>query len=142
MKVADLCAGTGFYGFEAISRGVEKVFFFELEVKGCNLIENIARSFNIDRSKYEIIRGDVTKSLKFFSEFYSEINFDLIFFDPPYKATFLDEVFNLVSDYNLLSRSGYFVVETSDFRNLVFSGFKVFLQRDYGGSRVVFLEKG
>jgi 16S rRNA (guanine966-N2)-methyltransferase len=92
-SVADLFAGTGSYGLEALSRGAARARFFETDraALAC-LRENIRavlRSCAADTECAEVVPRDVFKlDLKLAS-------YDLIFLDPPYAMiqTALADIF-------------------------------------------------
>jgi 16S rRNA (guanine966-N2)-methyltransferase len=74
----DLCAGSGAFGFEMISRGAASVDFIELDRARCALIRENAAEFGVlDRCRF-IVReaaGFVRSA---------SVRYDIIFFDPPY----------------------------------------------------------
>lgn len=80
-KVADLFAGTGSYGLEALSRGAASATFFETDRAALTCLRQnaqaVLRSCNLDTSAAKIVARDV----------YSlDVNcpgYDLIFLDPP-----------------------------------------------------------
>ena len=78
VRVLDLFSGTGAFGFEALSRGVDCVCFVEIEKSSLKILkENAARLETEVRVK--IIDGDATKLGRNDADRY-----DLIFLDPPY----------------------------------------------------------
>jgi 16S rRNA (guanine966-N2)-methyltransferase len=80
---ADVCAGSGAFGFELISRGAARVDFIENDYRRSALIEKNAQCFNVaDRCK--VIRRDAGAFTRD-----SQENYDLIFFDPPYNNSSL-----------------------------------------------------
>jgi len=109
--VADICAGTGFMGFEALSRAAKKCFFFEKSKKAIELINKIALQFQIDN--YEIISGDAQKKLMNFAKTNTGVKFNLIFFDPPYDSNLFNKSIEIIYRNDLLKKNGLFVVEQS-----------------------------
>jgi 16S rRNA (guanine(966)-N(2))-methyltransferase RsmD len=79
---ADLYAGTGAVGIEALSRGAANVSFVESARSAVKLIQENLRSLEIDRGS-EVIAGDVAMVLRRWDE--AAANFDYIFLDPPYR---------------------------------------------------------
>jgi 16S rRNA (guanine966-N2)-methyltransferase len=80
--VADLFAGTGSYGLEALSRGATSASFFETDraALAC-LRQNVAavlRSCKMDTQLGKVVARDV------YSLEANSPNYDLIFLDPPY----------------------------------------------------------
>tara|TARA_B100000963_G_scaffold125878_1_gene109881 strand:+ start:394 stop:921 length:528 start_codon:yes stop_codon:yes gene_type:complete len=79
--LCDLFAGTGSIGIEALSRGVKKVIFNDIEKKHTNKIEEFLRKIN--EENYEIINDNPYKQKM-------EIlnSCQLIYIDPPYDHNF------------------------------------------------------
>jgi 16S rRNA (guanine966-N2)-methyltransferase len=79
---ADLYAGTGAVGIEALSRGAASVLFVESARPSVQLIQENLRSLKID-SGFEVVQGDVGKVLRRWQD--QSATFDYIFLDPPYR---------------------------------------------------------
>ena len=81
-RVADLFAGTGSYGLEALSRGAANSTFFESDHAALTCLrQNVQatiRSCNLDTAVAKIVVRDV------FTLDSNEPSYDLIFLDPPY----------------------------------------------------------
>lgn len=82
-RVADLFAGTGSYGLEALSRGAATATFFETSRAALTCLrENIRaalRSCGLDTDVARVIDRDV------FTLETNSPSYDLIFLDPPYE---------------------------------------------------------
>ncbi len=75
---ADLCAGSGAFGFEMLSRGAAIVDFIEENRVRCSLIRENADTLGVlDRCRF--IASDAAAFVRSCSERY-----DILFFDPPY----------------------------------------------------------
>lgn len=79
---ADLYAGTGAVGIEALSRGASKVFFVESSRSNVQLIGENLKSLEV-ASGFELIQGEVRKILERWQS--QGITFDYVFLDPPYR---------------------------------------------------------
>ena len=79
---ADLYAGTGAVGIEALSRGAASVLFVESARPSVSLIKENLRSLKIDAG-FEVVQGDVGQVLRRWQE--QPAMFDYIFLDPPYR---------------------------------------------------------
>ena len=79
---ADLYAGTGAVGIEALSRGAASVLFVEAARAHVHLIQENLKSLQIDKG-FEVIQGDVGKVLRRWQD--QSAMFDYIFLDPPYR---------------------------------------------------------
>lgn len=134
--VADICAGTGFMGFEAISRGARFCYYFEKSKKSIELINRLARNFKIDC--YKILQGDAVRNLKKFRSEFAEKNFDLIMFDPPYESNLFNPVINEIYENQLLSKEGILVIEMPVLLNLILDNkFKILTEREFGTTKLV-----
>ena len=83
-KVADLFAGTGSYGLEALSRGAASTSFFETDhaALAC-LRQNVQatiHSCSLDTGVVKVVARDVFKLDS------NTASYDLIFLDPPYET--------------------------------------------------------
>lgn len=81
---ADLCAGSGAFGFEMLSRGARRVDFVENDRKRADLIREHAEKFGV-LSGCRILARDIIAFLRSSTEKY-----DIVFFDPPYDASHLN----------------------------------------------------
>ena len=83
-KVADLFAGTGSYGLEALSRGAASSTFFETDHAALTCLrQNVQaaiRSCNLDTDVAKVVARDV------FTLDLNTPSYDLIFLDPPYDT--------------------------------------------------------
>jgi len=77
-RVADICAGSGAFGFEMISRGAVHADFIECDRMRAAAIRKNAAALEIE-DKCTIINNDVDYFLE-----KTNSTYDLIFFDPPY----------------------------------------------------------
>lgn len=135
--VADICAGTGMLGFEALSRGCQRCHFVDNNVHSIRFIKSLAESFEISKEKYDIQKNDALKFLESCTKTISELKFDLIFTDPPYKANFLNQMVRIIYDGNLLKPGGVFVVEHDDTEIiLVPMDWQKIVEKKYGNTKI------
>ena len=93
-RVADLFAGSGSYGLEALSRGACSVDFFEIDRKALACLrentKNVLQCCELNSSSASITNRDVFKLSP------ASAPYDLIFCDPPYEIieASLDKIFN------------------------------------------------
>ena len=78
-RVADLFAGTGAIGIEAISRGAEFVLFCEKAPQALDTIQMNLKSLGV-RTGFLIAGSSVVAALRKTTE-----PFDIVFLDPPYE---------------------------------------------------------
>jgi 16S rRNA (guanine966-N2)-methyltransferase len=79
-RCADLCAGSGAFGFELISRGAGRVDFVENDRRYAAMIRDNAAKFGV-LEKCRVVEQDVASFAGSAQERY-----DIVFFDPPYDA--------------------------------------------------------
>lgn len=83
-KVADLFAGTGSYGLEALSRGAASANFYETDRQALTCLrqnaEAVLRSCQLDTARAKVVARDV------YSLDVNSPAFDLVFLDPPYHT--------------------------------------------------------
>ncbi|BDB96209.1 RsmD family RNA methyltransferase [Candidatus Hydrogenosomobacter endosymbioticus] len=132
LMVADLFAGTGGYGFEALSRGAESVSFVEASPQCCEQICLAGRGVCGDEEYEKRVRVWQSRlpELPIFDG-----QLDLVFVDPPYKN--IDVVERLAHNFmraSVLSASAIVVVEHDFARQLPCDG-------RYGTLEVCFQKK-
>jgi len=79
---ADLFAGTGAVGIEALSRGADKVLFVESARPAAKLIQDNLNALQI-ASGFELVQGEVGKTLRRWQA--QGMLLDYVFLDPPYR---------------------------------------------------------
>lgn len=109
-NVLDLFSGTGNLGLEAISRGAK---FAWLNDKENIAISTIISNVELTNSKtcVKITKKEYVKCLKQIESL--NMNFDIIFLDPPYDSNFAIDTLKYISDSKkILSKDGIIVYET------------------------------
>lgn len=103
-RCLDLFAGSGALGFEALSRGAESVVFVEQEPRACrSLDENIAH-LGLTNAQAQVIAKD---SIRFLDQLDHRTRpFDLIFLDPPFGSSLLQDCLNRVAQGQHLCHEG------------------------------------
>ncbi len=86
VRCLDLFAGTGAMGFEAASRGAQKVIMVEALPAAVRQMQAMKEKLNAHQ--IEIVRGDALAAVKSLVE-RKEEGFDLVFLDPPYHQAWL-----------------------------------------------------
>ena len=133
-KVLDLFAGSGSYGFEALSRGAQHATFIDSSLDAIKAIKKNAA--NLNRENVEIVYGDVLSFLKQNSQ-----DFDIIFVDPPYKLDVYETIVKMVNERNILSSGGIIVLESESELNIDESMFKNVRFYKYGLAKIYILRK-
>lgn len=123
--VADLYAGSGAIGIEALSRGAELCIFVERDRAALSALdENLDTLGLTDRSR--VLRSDAMSVA-------STIDADIVFADPPYDFDAWDELLGRLRAEVVVAESGD-TVEAPE-------GWAITRTRRYGRTRVTFLER-
>jgi 16S rRNA (guanine966-N2)-methyltransferase len=105
----DLYAGTGSLGIEALSRGLDRVIFVDLDPRAVEVVKQNLRAAKF-LADAEVYRNDARRALKALKK--REIKFDLAFLDPPYAKQQLKLDIDGLVEYHLLAHEALIVVET------------------------------
>jgi len=110
-RVLDAFAGSGALGLEAFSRGAAFVAFIESDTEAVMAIrENLARlASELPREAWRVIHMDIDRGLRQAAR--AEPPFDLILFDPPYRADDGKKALNTVVECAMLAPAGIVAVE-------------------------------
>jgi 16S rRNA (guanine(966)-N(2))-methyltransferase RsmD len=82
---ADLFAGTGAVGIEALSRGACKVFFVESARPAAKVIQDNLNALDITAG-FDLVQGEVGKTLRRWQT--QSVLLDYVFLDPPYRQEY------------------------------------------------------
>ncbi|OIP28132.1 MAG: 16S rRNA (guanine(966)-N(2))-methyltransferase RsmD [Chloroflexi bacterium CG_4_10_14_0_8_um_filter_46_9] len=95
-RIVDLYAGTGALGIEALSRNAEWVDFVDQSKKCCDIIKhNLEKTGFSDRA--HVYCCNVKKAITFLNN-----NYDVIFLDPPYSLSSIDNVLTTIASSELI----------------------------------------
>ena len=139
---ADLFAGTGGMGIEALSRGAENVYFFDRDPKSLAVVrENLKRTGFSDSA--EVNRMPARRGLDMLAA--DEVRCDVIFMDPPYRDV-VDSLslFDEIERAQLLAADGVIVLEhdKSDIIPNKVSAFMKIKEKMYGNTVISFFRRG
>lgn len=139
--VLDLFSGSGAIGIEFLSRGCKKAYLCDISRSAVDMINQ-----NLERTRLKenaiVINKDYKKCLQDFSKL--NVQFDLIFIDPPYKDDIaVDSVKNILS-LGLLKEKGLIIIETDEkdreIENLKkLDNIQISDCRKYGRANLIFL---
>jgi 16S rRNA (guanine966-N2)-methyltransferase len=133
-EVLDAFAGTGSLGFEALSRGAQKVTFVERDRVAQNILLENAAALKVT-NKIKLIKATVSA----WHETSAEEQFDLIFCDPPYHDMQMATIAKLFSH---VKPSGLMVVSHPNRSDLpIAKGIAVADSRRYGTSALTFYRR-
>lgn len=134
--VADIFAGSGALGLEAVSRGAEFCLFVETEPKARAAIRtNIdkmglfgcTRLHRYDATKLKIAPGNLRGA------------FTHIFMDPPYNKGLWRPVLTKLAQHGLISENGVIILEVAKEEEVDLRGYEVLDERNWGAAKVLFL---
>jgi 16S rRNA (guanine966-N2)-methyltransferase len=109
-NVADVCAGMGTLGFEAISRGAEHCTFIEKSKKTARGIADSAAILSVQQ-QCTIINDDAVRALQHLAQAGNKC-FDIIFTDPPYALQLAGKIFHVIATTPIITTEGLFIAET------------------------------
>ncbi|RAW17073.1 16S rRNA (guanine(966)-N(2))-methyltransferase RsmD [Paenibacillus taichungensis] len=104
----DLFAGSGGLGIEALSRGMDKAVFVDLESKSIEVIRANLKATKLE-DQAAIYRNDASRALKALAK--RSTQFDLVFLDPPYRMKNGDELMLMMHELDLLEPEATIVLE-------------------------------
>ena len=107
MYCLDLFSGTGALGFEAFSRGAEKVTFVE---KNKEYLQKIKKVY-LEMSEKEDCDFFCAECLEWIQNNNSETKYDLIFIDPPFNKNLIHDLLAAILEKELLSKNGQIYFE-------------------------------
>jgi 16S rRNA (guanine966-N2)-methyltransferase len=134
--VADLFAGTGALGIEALSRGA----------RFCLLVDNDADSRALQRENIEAL--GLTGATKIWRRDATDLGplgagaggpFDLVFLDPPYRKDLIAPALQSLRDGGWLVPKALLVLETSADETITAPGYDIKDEREYGETKITFL---
>ena len=123
--VADLFAGTGAIGIEALSRGADHCTFVERDRSALSALEENIDTLDLgDRSR--VLRSDAMQAA-------ATLDVDIVFADPPYDFDAWDTLLSTVRADFVVAESGRVVAEQP--------GWNTIRSKRYGRTWVTFLER-
>ena len=133
LRVADLFAGSGALGLEALSRGAAHATFIDNDPRAIAVIErNLGKLGGDDRA---LVRPGSALSLP------QSAPFDLIFADPPYDTGSGSAVVGAVTNAQWLAPGGWMSVETGRGDEVEAGELAVEAVRDVGRARLTLLRR-
>ena len=107
MYCLDLFSGTGALGFEAFSRGAEKVTFVERNKEYLQKIKNVY----LEMSEKADCDFFCAECLEWIQNNNSRTKYDLIFIDPPFNKNLIHDLLAAILEKELLSKNGQIYFE-------------------------------
>lgn len=104
----DLFAGTGGLGIEALSRGMERAVFVDMEPKAIDTVKANLKAAKLE-GQAEVYRNDAVRAIGALEK--RGRQFDLVFLDPPYRMKNGEELMTSLADKGLLRDGAVIVLE-------------------------------
>jgi 16S rRNA (guanine966-N2)-methyltransferase len=133
LRVADLCAGSGALGLEALSRGARSATFVESDPSASAAIRRNAERLGASE-RIRLVGGSALSLPR------SE-PFDLVFADPPYGEGSGTAAVAAVAASGWLAPGGWLSIETSRSDNVDPGALQIDAVRDAGRARLTLLRR-
>ncbi len=137
-RVADLYAGSGAFGLDALSRGAEHVDFVEKNARLCSAIRAHLKRWSLD-TRATALRGKVLNRIESLQGRY-----DLVFADPPYGGSEIERLVARLQSPRLVGPGGIVVLEhgSDDTQDYAVGRFSLQTTRKYGDTAITVLAAG
>jgi 16S rRNA (guanine966-N2)-methyltransferase len=135
-NILDLFSGVGSFGIECLSRGAKYVVFAE---KYNGVLPVLKKNLQSLKSieNYEILEKDIY-NINFLKTL--DKKFDIIFMDPPYKDSDINDLLENIFNQKILNENGILIIHRhKDEKDLIPNKFKVIEEKKYGLSKIIFL---
>ena len=141
-NVLDLYSGTGSFGLECVSRGATKVAFIEKDQKAIKILEKNIKKLKVE-DETKIFSDDIFNVIKRHDkslfDWLPDLKLDLIFCDPPFKDTNINDLIKLIISKDLLKKNGTIILHRhKNAKEKFTSYFKIIDKRVYGLSKIIF----
>ncbi len=132
-RVADLYAGTGALGLEALSRGAAYVTFVENHPASLRLLADNIRMLGV-ADETQVLRCDARRLPA------AKQPFDLVFLDPPYGQDLIAPTVRTLRKEGWLRPGSIVVAESEAALEPAFDGFGMLKTRTMGAARITIFE--
>lgn len=133
LDMADIFAGTGAFGLEAISRGFKSATLVDMDIKNA---ERNAKMFAAEQDKLHLMRANAENLPRVRQKFH------LVFMDAPYAKGLSDKVLRQLIDKGWLHDGAVCIVEIRHDEKIdVPEEFELVDSRIYGLAKILFLSK-
>jgi 16S rRNA (guanine(966)-N(2))-methyltransferase RsmD len=137
-RVADLYAGTGALGLDALSRGAKHVDFVEQNARLCSAIREHLRQWSLT-PRARVHRGKVLNRIESLTGEY-----DLVMADPPYGDSEIESLVARLQSARLVRPGGMVILEhrSNDTQDYAVGRFCLETTRKYGDTAITVLTAG
>jgi 16S rRNA (guanine(966)-N(2))-methyltransferase RsmD len=110
-EVLDLFAGSGQMGLEALSRGALRAHLIDKGRGAHEIIKRNIKKTRLDEGAIALCED----SIAFLKRQSGDVKFDIIFIDPPYASSLIDEALTLINSRGLAKSTSYIICESDRF---------------------------
>lgn len=138
-KMLDLFSGSGSMGIEALSRGFKFCYFNDKNRSAVNIIKTNLKSLDLSKET-KVFNLDYKDCIRLVSK---ETQIDFIFIDPPYDQIDIEDIFNSISEYNVVAKDGIVVIETANTLHLKerYANLVKYKEKNYKATNVAYFRK-
>ncbi|MDR0269159.1 16S rRNA (guanine(966)-N(2))-methyltransferase RsmD [Paenibacillus sp.] len=104
----DLFAGTGGLAIEALSRGMDKAIFIDMDPKSIETVRANLKATKLE-GQAEVYRNEAERALKVLGK--RGISLDMVFLDPPYRMKNGDKLMEMMHEKNMLKKGATILLE-------------------------------
>lgn len=135
-SILDLFSGSGSFGLECLSRGSKIVYFFENYIEAIRILEKNLSLFKNEKN-FKLFKNDC---FEFFNS-NQKLNkkFDIVFLDPPFRETRINELIEKIIESKILNTDGVIIIHRHKKDKIeITNKIQIFDVRNYGLSKVYF----
>ena len=135
-SILDLFSGSGSFGLECLSRGSKIVYFFENYIEAIRILEKNLSLFKNEKN-FKLFKYDC---FEFFNS-NQKLNkkFDIVFLDPPFRETRINELIEKIIESKILNTDGVIIIHRHKKDKIeITNKIQIFDVRNYGLSKVYF----
>ena len=134
-KILDLFSGTGSFGIECLSRDAAFVTFVEHYSNIINILKK-----NIDKCEVENVSEIIQKKIDNEFDFTTLKEYEIIFFDPPYKDENIHLILEKLIQSNILKKNGLLIMHRhKKSKDLIPHQLKILEDKSYGIAKILFI---
>lgn len=134
--VLDLFSGSGNLGLEALSQGASFAYLVDSSREALKAIHKNITGI----SDVEVIPMDYRKALQVLHQ--KEVQVDIIFLDPPYDTSYIEQSILLIEKLSILRENGMIVCESNHLDKIIYpKEYQAVKEKKYGDKYVVILKK-
>ncbi len=131
----DIFSGSGSFGLEAISRGFQKVVFFENYKNAIELLEKNLKILGF-KDKAEIIKKNAYETSAYEN---TKLKFNIVFIDPPFKDKSVNILLENLLKTRIINRETLIIIHRKKTVNESYiEQFKLLRNEVYGSSKIIF----